>query len=87
MPATALKISQFDFAKGSAAHQIICAHWMSCSDADSYLAAGLAGMGLMRSPRTQVVSGLRARGQLVPVLQDWSAGELPMMGFTRATAT
>lgn len=73
------RIFPFDFAKGDNAHQLTHPHWVSCNDADSYQAAGLAGMGLMQSLRTRVVSGLLASGQLMPGLQDWSASELPMV--------
>ena len=73
------KIFPFDFAKGNAAHQIVRPHWVLCKDANTYLAAGPAGMGLMQNPRTWVVSDLLASGQLVWVMQDWSAGDLPMM--------
>lgn len=73
------RVFPFDFARGEDVRQISRPHWVSCNDADSYLAAGLAGMGLMQGPRSRVVSELLASGRLVPVLQDWSAGELPMM--------
>ncbi len=73
------RIFPFEFARGDEAHEITRPHWVSCNDADSYLAAGLAGMGLMQGPRTRNVCNLLAAGRLVPVLQDWSAGALPMM--------
>jgi LysR family transcriptional regulator, regulator for bpeEF and oprC len=73
------RIFPFDFIKGSEAHQIQRPHWVSCNDAGSYIAAGLAGMGLMQSPCTRNIFELLASGQLKRVLQDWSAGELQMM--------
>jgi LysR family transcriptional regulator, regulator for bpeEF and oprC len=69
----------FDFAKGDELHQIHRPHWVSCSDSGAYIAAGLAGMGLMQSPRTRQMCQLLTSGQLVAVLQDWSAGTLPLM--------
>lgn len=73
------KVFAFDFAKGGDVRQVNRPHWVSCSDAGAYEAAGLAGMGLMQVPRTRVVADYLASGQLVPVLQDWHAGELPLM--------
>jgi LysR family transcriptional regulator, regulator for bpeEF and oprC len=69
----------FDFAQGDAVHHIHRPHWVSCSDAGAYVAAGLAGMGLMQTPRSRQVTQLLTSGQLVAVLQDWSAGTLPLM--------
>lgn len=73
------KVFPFDFKKGDDVRQVTRPHWVSCSDAGSYVAAGLAGMGLMQVPRSLMTCELLASGQLVPVLQDWDAGELPLM--------
>jgi LysR family transcriptional regulator, regulator for bpeEF and oprC len=73
------KVFAFDFAQGEDVRQVMRPHWVSCSDAGAYEAAGLAGMGLMQVPRTRVVAEHLASGRLVPVLQDWHAGELPLM--------
>lgn len=73
------KVFAFDFARGDDVRQISRPHWVSCSDAGAYNAAGLAGMGLMQVPCTRMVAGYLASGQLVPVLQDWHAGALPLM--------
>ncbi len=72
------RVFPFDFAQGGQTHQISRPHWVSCNDAGSYLAAGLAGLGLMQSPRTRYVAQLLTRGELVQVLPDWSAGQLPL---------
>ena len=73
------RVFPFDFVQGGDVRQISRPHWVSCNDADSYLAAGLAGLGLMQGPRTRVLCELLASGRLLPVLPDWSAGELQMM--------
>jgi LysR family transcriptional regulator, regulator for bpeEF and oprC len=73
------RVFPFDFSKGNEVQHIQRPHWVSCNDAGSYVAAGLAGMGLMQSPRTLNIASLLASGQLVQVLGDWSAGELPFM--------
>ena len=72
------RVFPFDFAKGDDVRQVHRPHWVSCNDADSYMAAALAGLGLMQGPRTRQVCQQLASGRLVPVLQDWSAGELAM---------
>jgi LysR family transcriptional regulator, regulator for bpeEF and oprC len=71
------RIFPFDFAQGQASRQITRPHWVSCNDAGSYIAAAVAGMGLAQLPRSRMVCELLASGQLVPVLTDWTAGELP----------
>lgn len=73
------RVFPFDFAKSDDVRQISRPHWVSCNDADTYIAAGLAGMGLMQIPRSRVVRAHLASGRLVPVLEDWHAGELPLM--------
>ncbi len=73
------RVFAFDFARGGEVHALHRPHWVSCNDASGYVAAGLAGMGLMQSPCTRHIGELLASRQLVPVLQDWSAGDLPMV--------
>jgi LysR family transcriptional regulator, regulator for bpeEF and oprC len=73
------RVFPFDFAKGDELHHITRPHWVSCSDAGVFIAAGVAGMGLMQSPRSHIICELLASGQLVQVLSDWSAGSLPLM--------
>jgi LysR family transcriptional regulator for bpeEF and oprC len=72
------RVFPFDFKRGNEAHEITRPHRVAANDADSYIAAGLAGMGLMQSPATSVIRQHLAAGRLVRVLDDWSAGELPM---------
>ena len=73
------RVFPFDFAKGQEVHQVHRPHWVSCSGAGAYVAAGLAGMGIMQSPRTRQMCDFLTTGQLVQVLPDWSAGSLPLM--------
>ena len=72
------RVFPFDFIDGENARQIMRPHWVSCNDAGAHVAAGLAGMGILQLPRTRHVSTLLASGQLVAVLTNWSAGELPL---------
>jgi LysR family transcriptional regulator for bpeEF and oprC len=71
-------IFPFDFTRGTQVHAIHRPHQVAANDADSYLEAGLAGMGLMQVPATAYVREHIAQGRLVPVLPDWGGGTLPM---------
>ncbi|WP_083686554.1 LysR family transcriptional regulator [Rhodoferax koreense] len=73
------RIFAFEFSKDGERHEIHRPHWVSCNDADSAIEAVLAGMGLAQLPRTRWLSECLADGRLVPVLQGWSAGHLPLM--------
>ena len=72
------KIFPFDFEQGAVIKQIHRPSWVSCNDASTYLAAGVAGLGLMQLPLTRVVSDLIGNGALVTILNDWKFGHLPM---------
>ena len=72
------RVFPFDFSQPGDVRQISRPHWVSCNDAGSHVAAGLAGLGLLQLPRTRRVCTLLASAQLVEVLKDWSAGELPL---------
>jgi len=73
------RIFPFEFSRGEETHEINRPHWVSCNDADSAIAAVLAGMGLAQLPLMGWLCECLAGGRLVPVLQDWSSGFLPMM--------
>jgi LysR family transcriptional regulator, regulator for bpeEF and oprC len=53
-------------------------HRVAANDADSYIAAGVAGMGLIQSPANSAVREHLEAGRLVQVLEKFSAGELPI---------
>jgi len=73
------RIFPFEFSRGEETHEINRPHRVSCNDADSAIAAVLAGMGLAQLPLMGWLCECLAGGRLVPVLQDWSSGFLPMM--------
>ncbi|MFG1345395.1 LysR family transcriptional regulator [Xanthobacter autotrophicus DSM 431] len=50
---------------------------VATNDGNAYVAAGLEGLGIMVSPLFMVEDHVRS-GALVPVLTDWSAGEMPV---------
>jgi LysR family transcriptional regulator for bpeEF and oprC len=72
------RIFPFEFDDGSGVKQISRPHWVSANDADTYIAAGVAGMGLMQSPQNRVVREHLKAGRLVPVLPGWDAGSLAL---------
>ena len=72
-------IFPFDFAQGGAVQEIHRPHWVAANDADTYVAAGVAGMGLMQTPlNSGALSHLQA-GRLVQVLPEWTAAALPLV--------
>jgi LysR family transcriptional regulator, regulator for bpeEF and oprC len=56
-------------------------HRVAANDADSYIAAGIAGMGLMQVPMTRFVREHLAAGRLVRVMEKFDCGELPMVAM------
>ena len=73
------RIFPFDFAQGGAVQEIHRPHWVAANDADTYVAAGVAGMGLMKTPvNSGALSHLQA-GRLVQVLPEWAVAELPLV--------
>jgi LysR family transcriptional regulator for bpeEF and oprC len=72
------RIFPFEFKQGADAREITRPHRVAANDADSYIAAGLAGMGIMQSPASAFIRRQITEGHLVRVLTQWSAGELPM---------
>jgi LysR family transcriptional regulator for bpeEF and oprC len=68
----------FEFARGDDKLEILGRHSAAANDADTYVEAGIAGLGIIQSPRTRRLQKLLDSGVLVRVLADWSAGELPL---------
>lgn len=52
-------------------------HVLSVDDGNAYLAAGVAGMGVLWMP-TYMARGPLARGELVPLFEDWRIDPMPM---------
>ncbi|MYM65900.1 LysR family transcriptional regulator [Pseudoduganella sp. FT55W] len=50
---------------------------VAADDGNAYLAAGLAGMGILWLPR-YMAEPHAARGELTPLLEDWSIDPMPM---------
>lgn len=52
-------------------------HWIALDDGNAYLAAGLAGLGVVVLPAYMAEAHV-ARGELVALLQDWQLPPMPM---------
>jgi LysR family transcriptional regulator, regulator for bpeEF and oprC len=73
------RVFDFEFRRGDETLAITLPHRVAANDADTHIAAAVAGLGLIQSPRTRYVHSLIDDRQLVPVLDDWSAGALPLV--------
>jgi LysR family transcriptional regulator for bpeEF and oprC len=72
------EVYALDFAKDGQALEVPVAHAVACNDADTFLACGVAGLGLLQTPRSAYVDGLLRQKKLVRVLADWDSGTLPL---------
>lgn len=72
------RIFPFEFERAGEKLEITGPHQVAANDADTYVEAGIAGLGIMQSPRTRRLQDLLDDGRLVPVLAEWSAGQLPL---------
>ena len=71
------KVLPFRARQGAQSVQVEGAYVVAMDDGNAYLAAGLAGMGVLWLPSYMAVPHL-AQAQLVPVLQDWVLEPMPM---------
>jgi len=67
----------FNFSRGEERHKVQAPHVLSVNDGNAYVAAGVAGLGLLQAP-TFLVRDHIASGKLRQVLPDWGAGILPL---------
>lgn len=63
--------------RGDEAVQVQGRHVVSADDGNAYLAAGLAGMGVLWLPR-YMAEPHAARGELVPLFEDWRVEPMPL---------
>jgi len=64
----------FRFRKGDVQAELALPYKLLVNDTNSYLAAGLAGLGVLQVPAYSVSEAFQS-GRLVPVLQDWATGD------------
>jgi len=71
------RILPFNFTGPKETIEISCSYIVSVNEGAGYLAAGLAGLGLMQIPLFMAHEHL-ADGRLVPILPDWSLAPRPL---------
>ncbi|REG51003.1 DNA-binding transcriptional LysR family regulator [Paraburkholderia sp. BL6669N2] len=67
----------FQFVNGDQNVEPTLNHKLVVNDANAYLAAGLASLGIIQAPAYTVQHAISS-GQLVPVLRDWSQDVIPV---------
>lgn len=67
----------FELRRGDEQVRLEPAHWLALDDGSAYLAAGLAGVGIVALPAYMAREHL-ADGELAPVLADWHLPPMPM---------
>ncbi|GAA4342002.1 LysR family transcriptional regulator [Variovorax defluvii] len=67
----------FRFADGRSETEVALNHRLAVNDSNTYLAAALAGLGIIQAPTYSVRDAIE-NGQLVPLLQDWQTPVHPV---------
>jgi len=75
--ATSNRVLPFKFWDGGAAVSVQSNYVLAVNNGDSYLAAAVAGLGVIRAPEVLVADELK-RGRLQRVLANWDYGVLPL---------
>ena len=73
------RVFPFDFARDGLSVEVTRPHWIAANDADTHVAAGVAGMGLLQTPVNVEVQRYLKAGRLVQVLHEWTAAALPLV--------
>jgi LysR family transcriptional regulator, regulator for bpeEF and oprC len=73
------RVFPFDFEREGCTVAVTRPHWVAANDADTHVAAGVAGMGLLQTPVNVAVQRHLTVGRLVQVLPEWTAAELPLV--------
>lgn len=71
------QILPLDFNRGEERIEVSGPYRVAVNDSNAYLAAGLAGLGIFQTARFAVAEHL-AKGELVPVLEDWNCDGIPV---------
>lgn len=67
----------FDFTKDGERIELLGRHVVAVNDSNAYLAAAVAGLGIVQAP-SFMLQDLMSRGELEPLLVDWSVEPLPL---------
>ncbi|RZL00794.1 MAG: LysR family transcriptional regulator [Rubrivivax sp.] len=76
MPRTG-QLKPIKLSKDDEEHEVLGRHLISLNDSNAYVAAGLAGLGVMQAP-TFLVQDHISSGALDPLLTDWCSGPRPV---------
>ena len=71
------RIAPIEMRRGEESVEVRGRYVVAADDGNAYLAAGLAGMGVLWLPR-YMAEPHAARGELVPLLEDWTMAPMPM---------
>ncbi|BAL24887.1 LysR family transcriptional regulator [Azoarcus sp. KH32C] len=71
------RISPFEFERDGERIEIVGNYGVAVNDSNAYLAAGLAGLGIIQSGASVLQEHVKT-GELVPVLEDWTTPGLPI---------
>ena len=77
MSARSTRALAFRFFDGDAEADLVLDHKLVVNDTNSYVAAGLASLGIIQAPSYAVGPAIKA-GQLVPLLEDWRTPAIPV---------
>ena len=71
------RLYPFDFTSKGETHEINPRYMIALNDGNAYVAAGLAGLGILRAPEFTVLDHLKT-GALRPVLTEWTSEPIPL---------
>jgi len=77
MSARSTRALAFRFFDGDAEADLVLDHKLVVNDTNSYVAAGLASLGIIQAPSYAVGPAIKA-GQLLPLLEDWRTPAVPV---------
>lgn len=71
------RLSPFEFEREGERIEIVGNYAVAVNDSNAYMAAGLAGLGIIQSGVSVLEEHVK-RGELVPVLEDWTTPGMPV---------
>lgn len=71
------RLYPFDFARDDGTHEVTPRYVIAVNEGVAYIAAGLAGLGILQAPEFMVRDHLTS-GALRPVLADWTSEPVPL---------
>ena len=72
------RVFELEFERDGDTRTVRCSHRVAANDADTWVAAAVAGLGLIQPPCSRNVRRHLERGELRRVLPDWRVPSLPM---------